>query len=222
MTQAIETKFNFKARKVTDTEGKEVGKTKKQPSLIVGLPQPTADEVIEYLVLPDTTDEKGVITVDKVKALVLEAIQEIVRTQAKNQLDELIDSFGADDTQTVSAENIDYDKLSLEYIANLPPAQRGARAIPDEDWESFFADYLQVMVAATGKPETKIKNHLDLFKKPTRVKNNKDALNVLVEQIDVYLTASQAVEDTGECASRLRGKFVKWVEEDAKLDLSAL
>jgi hypothetical protein len=222
MTQAIETKFNFKARKVTDTEGKEVGKTKKQPSLIVGLPQPTADEVIEYLMLPDTTDEKGVITVDKVKALVLEAIQEIVRTQAKNQLDELIDSFGADDTQTVSAENIDYDKLSLEYIANLPPAQRGARAIPDEDWESFFADYLQVMVAATGKPETKIKNHLDLFKKPTRVKNNKDALNVLVEQIDVYLTASQAVEDTGECASRLRGKFVKWVEEDAKLDLSAL
>jgi hypothetical protein len=222
MTQAIETKFNFKARKITDSEGKEIGKTKKQPSLLINLPQPTAMEAAEFLMLEDATDEKGAVVVNKVKSLILDAIQEIVRNQAKNQLDDLIDSFGADETLTVSAESIDYDKLSLDYIANLPPAQRGARAIPDEDWESFFADYLQVMVAATGKPEAKIKNHLDLFKKPTRVKNNKDALNVLVEQIDVYLTASQAVEDTGECASRLRGKFVKWVEEDSKLDLSAL
>jgi len=222
MTQAIETKFNFKARKITDSEGKEIGKTKKQPSLIINLPQPTAMEAAEFLMLEDTTDEKGVVTVNKVKSLILDAIQEIVRNQAKNQLDDLIDSFGSDETLTVSAESIDYDKLSLDYIANLPPAQRGARAIPDEDWESFFANYLQVLVVATGKPEEKIKNHLDLLKKPTRVKNNKDALNVLVEQIDVYLTASQAVEDTGECASRLRGKFVKWVEEDSKLDLSAL
>lgn len=222
MTKAIETKFNFKARKITDSEGKEIGKTKKQPSLTVALPQPTAEDAIGYLSVTDTLDEKGTVIVDKVKQLILDAIQEIVRTQAKNQLDDLIDSFGTDETLVVSAENIDYDKLSLEYVANLPPAQRGARAIPDEDWEAFFADYLQVMVATTGKPEVKIKNHLDLFKKPTRVKNNKDALNVLVEQLDVYLTASQAVEDTGECASRLRGKFVKWVEEDSKLDLSAL
>lgn len=222
MTQSIETKFNFKSRKITDTEGKEIGKTKKQPSLTVGLPQPTAEELIGYLSLQDTTNDKGEVLVDKKKALVLEAIQDMVRAQAKNQLDELIDSFGTDETMTVSAENIDYDKLSLEYIANLPPAQRGARAIPDEDWEAFYADYLQVMVAATGKPEAKIKNHLDLFKKPTRVKNNKDALAVLVEQVDVYLTASPNVDDTAECAGRLRSKFAKWADEDSKLDLTSL
>ena len=222
MTQAIETKFNFKARKITDAEGKEIGKTKKQPSLIVNLPQPTAEDAIAYLSITDTKNDKEEVVVDKVKQMILEAIQEIVRNQAKSQLDELIDSFGADETQTVSAESIDYDKLSLEYIANLPPAQRGARAIPDEDWEAMYADYLQVMVAATGKPEAKIKNHLDLFKKPTRVKQNKDALSVLIDQLDVYTTASQNIEDTGECTSRLRAKFVKWLEEDKKLDLSSL
>lgn len=222
MTTAIETKFNFKSRKITDAEGKEIGKTKKQPALLVNLPQPTAEDAITYLSVVDTKNEKDEVVVDKVKSMILEAIQEIVRIQAKSQLDEIIDGFGPDETLTVSAESIDYDKLSLEYIANLPPAQRGARAIPDEDWEAFFADYLQVMVAATGKPEAKIKNHLDLFKKPTRVKQNKDALNVLVDQLDVYLGTSANVEETGECASRLRAKFVKWIEEDSKLDLNAL
>lgn len=222
MTASIATKFSFKARKITDSEGKEIGKTKKQPALTVNLPQPTPEDLIAKLSVQDTTNDKGEPVVDKVKQLILEAVQDIVRAQAKGQLDDIIDGFGADETLTVSAENIDYDKLSLDYIANLPPAQRGARAIAEEDWEAFFADYLQVMVAATGKPEQKIKNHLDLFKKPTRVKANKDALGVLVDQIDVYLTASQNVEETAECANRLRGKFAKWIDEEQKLDLNAL
>lgn len=222
MTQAVTTKFNFKSRTIQDNEGNEIGKTKKQPSLTIGLPQPTPEEIVSYLNRPDTTDEKGNVIVDKVKLTILEAVQEIVRMQAKSQLDDIIDSFGADETQVVSGESIDYDKLSLEYIANLPPAQRGARSIPQEDIDAMYADYLQVMVAATGKPETKIKKHLDLFKKPTQVKQNKDALAVLVDQLDVYLASSANLEDTGEYASRLRSKFAKWAEEDSKLDVSAL
>lgn len=222
MTQAIDTKFNFKARKITDETGKEIGKTKKQPPVTVALPQPTDAEIISALQVQDTTDDKGQPVVDKVKALIREAVQAIVRDQAKGQFDDLIDSFGPDDTQTVSPENLDYDKLSLVYIANLPPAQRGARAIPEEDWNAFYQDYMQVMVAATGKPEAKIKTHIELFQKPTRVKANKDALQVLVDQLDVYLTASQNVDETAECVGRLRSKFVKWVEEDAKIDFNAL
>lgn len=232
MTYAVETKFNFKARKIEE-DGKEIGKTKKQPALLVNLPQPTTEEMISYLNRTDQTVkekrkidgkevEVDVVVVDKVKQLIVDAIQEIVRDQAKGQLDDQIDAFGADETKVVTAESIDYDKLSLEYIANLPPAQRGARAIPEDDWKAFFQDYMQVMVAATGKPEAKIKNHLDLFQKPTKAKQNKEALAVLVDQLDVYTTATQSLDDTGECVMRLKSKFQKWIDEDAKLDLSSL
>lgn len=228
MTQAINTKFNFKARKITDSEGKEIGKTKKQPALTVALPIPTDQEIVDALCLPDVEvapkkeGEAPTFEVPKVKQLIRDAIADIVRSQAKSQLDDVIDSFGNDETKTITADSLDFDKLSLQYIAELPPAQRGARAIPDEDWEAFYQDYMQVMVATTGKPEAKIKNHIELFKKPTKAKQNKDALSVLVDQLDVYMTASANIEDTADCAQRLRGKFDKWIKEEDKLDLNAL
>ena len=228
MTQAIDTKFSFKARKITDSEGKEIGKSKKQPPLVVQLPYPTPEELIAHLqkqdleVPPKKEGEATTYEMDKVKSLILDAVHAVIKDQAKGQLDEAIDSFGSDDTKTVTADMLDYDKLSLEFIANLPPAQRGARAIPEEDFEAFYGDYMQVMVQVTGKPEAKIKNHIDLFKKPTRAKQNKEALKVLVDQLDVYLASSANIEDTGEVAQRLRSKFDRWVKEDDKLDLSAL
>lgn len=215
MPQMIATKFNFKTRTIKDENGKEIGKTKKQPSLEVQLPQPTVEEVVSILQSQDEAHAK-------VKELILDGIYGIVRDQAKAQLDEVIDSFGTDDTKTVSVETLDFDKLDLIYIANLPPAQRGARAIPEEDWEAFFSDYLQVMVAATGKPENKIKNHLEHFKKPTRIKQNKEILAVLIDQLDVYMASAANIEETAECAGRVRAKFDKWMKEDDKFDVTAL
>ena len=43
-------KFNFKSRRITDENGNEIGRTKKQPSLTVDLPVPSIDEVISMLV----------------------------------------------------------------------------------------------------------------------------------------------------------------------------
>jgi hypothetical protein len=201
MPQLIPTKFNFKARTIKDENGKEIGKSKKQPALEANLPQPTIEEVV---------------------AIVMDSIYSGVRDQAKAQLDEYIDSMDPNEDKTVTADVLDYDKLDIVYIANLPPAQRGARAIPEEDWEAFFQDYLQVMVSVTGKPEANIKNHLEHFKKPTRIKQAKEILAVLVEQLDVYMASSSNIEETGECSARVRGKFAKWLEEDTKFDVSAL
>lgn len=215
MPQLINTKFSFKSRTIKDESGKEIAKTKKQPALEVQLPQPTTEEVVLILQSQDEAHAK-------VKELILDGIYSIVRDQAKAQLDEVIDSFGTDDSKTVSVENLDFDKLDLIYIANLPPSQRGTRAIPEEDWEAFFGDYLQVMVAATGKQESKIKNHLEHFKKPTRIKSSKDILAVLVDQLDIYIASSANIEETGECAQRIRSKFDKWLKEDDKFDVTAL
>jgi hypothetical protein len=215
MTIAIDTKFNFKARAIKDEKGEEIGKSKKQPSLVVGLPQLTKEEVIAILSSEDPAYAKAA-------DLIMEGVYAPIKDQAKQQLDEAIDSFNNDETKTISVELLDFDKLDFLYIANLPPAQRGARAIPEEDYEVFFADYLTTMVAATGKPEVKIKNHIDHFKKPARIKTAKDILNVLVQQLDLYIMNSGNIEETGEVAQRVRSKFDRWLKEDDKFDLEAL
>jgi len=212
MTIQVETKFNFKTRSIKDENGAVVKTLKKQPSITVGLPFLTADEVIAHLQGEDS----------KVSELILDYVNSAIKDQAKAQFDEVIESFGDDDSRQVTSEALDFDKLTLAYIANLPPAQRGGRALTEEDFETFFKDYLAIMPIKTGKEEKRVKTHIDLFKKPTRVKNNKEVLAVLIEQLDVYLVSSPNLEETGEVAQRIRGKFDKWVKEDQKFDLSAL
>lgn len=195
-------KFNFKSRAIRDEAGNLIGKTKKQPSLEVALPLPDATEVTTYLAEPES----------KIAVLVMDAVARLVIDQAREQFDELIESFGEDDTKVVAADGLDYSKLTLEYIASIPPTQRGAAALTEEDFETFFADYLPVMVAATGKDEGKIVNHINLFKKPTKVKARKDVMAVLVDQLDIYLASSANVEETGMVANRMRDKFQRWID----------
>ena len=120
------------------------------------------------------------------------------------------------DEQQLSIANLDFNKLNLEYIATLPESKRGAVAISDQEWENFYQDYFTTMVATTGKPEAKVKTHVDLFKKPQKVKSNKQILSALVELLDIYLASSQALEDTGVCASRLRDKLNGWATAEEK------
>jgi hypothetical protein len=213
-TTMVETKFTFKQRTIKDENGKEIGKAKKQPALVANLPQPTKTTIAQVLQSEDPAYAK-------LSQLFLDTIHGIVRDQAKSQLDEVIEGFGMDD-KTVTADNLDYDKLDLIYIANLEPAQRGARAITEEEFNTFFEDYANVMVVATGKPLEKIKNHIEIFRKPARVRNAKEMLQVLLMQLDLYITKTAALEDTGEVATRLRARFAKWLEEEEKFDTSIL
>jgi hypothetical protein len=198
-------KFNFKSRRITDENGNEIGRTKKQPSLTVDLPVPTTDEVIAML------QSGGAEAV-----LLMMQISDIIYQAARGQLDEVIEQFGDDDSKEVTADMLNYDQLSISYLANLPPSSRGVQAISDEEWQAFFEDYLAVMVAATGKTEDRIKNHINLFKKPQKAKANKEVLKVLVDQLDIYLASSGNLEDTGTCAVRIRDRFNKWISEPEK------
>jgi len=212
MTINVDTKFNFKTRTIKNEDGTVIKQLKKQPSVIAQLPFLTADEVIGMLQSEDV----------KAKELVLDYVNSAIRDQARAQFDELIESFGDDDSRSVSADQLDFDKLTFSYIANLPPAQRGARALSEEDYTAFFTDYSSVMVATTGKPIEKIKKHIELFKKPARVKSAKDVLGVLIEQLDIYLVSSPNLEDTGEVANRIRTKFDKWLKAEEEVSLDAL
>ena len=198
-------KFNFKSRRITDENGNEIGRTKKQPSLTVDLPVPTTDEVIAML------QAGGAEAV-----LLMTQISDIIYQAARGQFDEVIEQFGDDDSKEVTADMLNYDQLSISYLANLPPSSRGVQAISDEEWQAFFEDYLAVMVAATGKTEDRIKNHINLFKRPQKAKANKEVLKVLVDQLDIYLASSGNLEDTGTCAVRIRDRFNKWISEPEK------
>ncbi len=198
-------RFNFKSRRITDEAGNEIGRTKKQPSLTVDLPVPSTDEVISML------QSGGAEAV-----LLMTQIGDTIYQAARGQFDEVIEQFGDDDSKEVTADMLNYDQLSITYLANLPPSSRGVQAISDEEWQAFFEDYLAVMVAATGKTEDRIKNHINLFKKPQKAKANKEVLKVLVDQLDIYLASSGNLEDTGTCAVRIRDRFNKWISEPEK------
>lgn len=214
MTINVDTKFNFKTRTIKNDDGSVLKTLKKQPSVIIPLPFMTADEVVGILQSEDA----------KSKDLVLEYVNSAIRDQARAQFDELIESFGDDDSRTVSGDQLDFDKLTFSYIANLDPKVRGMRALSEEDFAAFFTDYSSVMVATTGKPIEKIKKHIELFKKPARVKSAKDVLGVLIEQLDIYLVSSPTanLEDTGEVANRIRTKFDKWLKAEEEVSLDAL
>jgi len=198
-------KFNFKSRRITDENGNEIGRTKKQPSLTVDLPVPSVEEVITLL---QTGGAEAV--------LLLTQIGDTIYQAARGQFDEIIEQFGDDDSKEVTADMLNYDQLSISYLANLPPSSRGVQAISDEEWQAFFEDYLAVMVAATGKTEDRIKNHINLFKRPQKAKANKEVLKVLVDQLDIYIASSGNLEDTGTCAVRIRDRFNKWISEPEK------
>ena len=205
-------KFNFKSRRITDENGNEIGRTKKQPSLTVDLPVPSTDEVIAML------QSGGAEAV-----LLMTQIGDTIYQAARGQFDEVIEQFGDDDSKEVTADMLNYDQLSISYLANLPPSSRGVQAVSDEEWQAFFEDYLGVMVAATGKAEDRIKNHINLFKRPQKAKANKEVLQVLVDQLDIYLASSGNLDDTGTCAVRIRDKFSKWISEPEKaVDLDLL
>lgn len=209
-TQTV--KFHFKSRAIKDEAGNTIGRTKKQPSIDAAMPVLTAEEIQLALATPESAVAK----------LISEAVAAVVLDAARGQFDEIVEAFGDDETKTVSASMLDYEKLTLEYIASIPPTQRSGTALTDEDWKIFFDDYLAVMVQATGKEEARIKNHINLFKKPQKARANKEVLGVLIDQLDIYMASSASLEETGEAASRILGKFKKWISEEepkANLDL---
>ena len=204
-------KFNFKSRAIKGEDGNVIGRTKKQPSILVDLPVYSADELIQIL----STDSKEA-------DLICSAVAEMVYVAARGQFDEVIENFG-DSDQEVTVSHLDYAKLTLEYLANVPASQRASSALTEEDWVAFFEDYMAVMVAVTGKDAKRIGNHIELFKKPAKSKANKPVLSLLIDQLDIYMASTSNIEETGECAGRIRAKFDKWVSEPEKaVDLSVL
>lgn len=191
-------KFNFKTRTVKDEEGQVILTINKKPSVEASLPVLSSAGVVEALANGGKEAE-----------LIMSAISDIFYQGARAQFDDIIEGLQSPDDE-VTASMLDFDKLSLTYLANLPKSARGASAISEEDWNNFFEDYLNVMVAATGKEEKRINAQIAHFKKPTRIKSNSRVLEVLINQLSIYTAKAPNLEDNAACAERLLSKFSKW------------
>lgn len=206
--------FHFKARTIRDEAGNAIAKSKKQPSMTVGIKMPTSGELVEVLLAGG-----------KEADLVLAGVQQLIYQQARAQLDEVIESFGNDAEKVVTANDLDHSKLTLEFIASIPPTQRGGAAISDEEWLAWYQHYTEVMAEATGKDASKLAKHVDIFKSPQRYKTNKEVLTVMLEQLQVYAATAgaDALEEHGQCVDRIASKFEKWLNaEEKQVDLLAL
>lgn len=194
-------KFNFKKRIIKDdVTGQVIGEIAKKPSIEVEIPCLTSEGIAEALAGGGKEAE-----------LIMEAVNFVFYQAARGQFDDVIARQTAPD-ELVKATDLNFDNLQLTYLANLPPASRGGAAISEDEWNFFYADYLAVMMAATGKEEGRINNQITFFKKPTRAQNNAAVLAVLVDQLSIYIQKSAAIEDTAMAAERLLAKFQNWID----------
>jgi len=225
----VPTKFNFKTRVILDANDKPVLNEKgeklgvKQPSLQVLLPVPTAEKLAEILnqpavlQVPNADGSALIEKPNKVRQLILDAVLGEIKSAAKAQFDEAIDSFGSDTSKPLSQAHLDYDKLTLEYIASIEASSRASVAISDEEWKEFGTDYINTMLVITGKPKEKLTNTVEVFYKPTKVRGRKDLCALFLDQLSIYTSATEKLEDFSAQVQYLTNRFKKFLEEEDKL-----
>lgn len=92
-----------------------------------------------------------------------------------------------------SLDELDMTQFSWEKIANMPKEDRRSSSIPEETWKAFAEDYIKVMPAVTGKSQEAVSNAtLVYLKKMAPVKTDKKVLNLLKQQLAIYVEQPSA------------------------------
>lgn len=168
----------------------------KRPTVELALPVPTEDGI--QLMLKD----------DKQKNFLLEVLAEVVKDYARLQV-------GDENNPVNKQEELDISKLTMEYIANIPPAERRGGGISKETWAEFFKDYLDVMPSVTGKKKEQVENAAKLFVARLQpVKTQKKILSFLKDQLSLWFTNTQAAEEYSEVYEFLAGKIEDLLKRD--------
>jgi len=196
--EAKETRFNFKKSK-----DKESGIETIRESVELAIPFPSMQGIIAIL-------EKGGKGLD----LLRDAVEGIVTAQARELL--------YDDLEA-NAATFPVEKLSWDFIANMPKAQRGGSGIAKEVWEDFGADYITVMMEKGGKNlDQATKAAKLLTTKLSNAKTNIPVLKFLVEQLAVYAENTENLQDYKDCVEFLLEKADTLINVSAKDLLAAL
>lgn len=160
----------------------------KRETLSLDLNYPTLDGVINALADPKQAE------------FIIDVLSDEIYKAARLQV--------GDETKPVNKqEELDESKLTLEFLANQPKAERTGGGISKEIWEEFAKDYVEVMPAATGKSADQVSNAAKLLlAKFQPVKTNKKVIAFLQEQLALWFSSTPNAEDYTECFDFLNEK----------------
>lgn len=178
----------------TDELGQEI---QARPPLKLIVPVPTWDGIIDAL-----QDEKQ-------KDFILDVIGDVVREAVRQQV--------SDETNPVmSQDQIKFEMLTLQYLANLPKSERTGRGIPKETWAEWVEDYIATIIETTGGSAEKVGNQAKIFY-PGRlqtVKTTKNVLTFLRNQLDKWAATSQNAETYSDIYEFLKKKADEFLSAD--------
>lgn len=202
-------KYFFKTEKIRDEEGKVIGAGRKHPDVEAVLPEPTAQEIYDYL------NGGG-----KVSDMIKDAVFDIIFQAGRNQINDWLEK---NPEGTFTATEFDLDKLTLEYIANLPKGQRGAWSPSDEDLKTFCEDYTMVLINAVQYDPKKVKVHCEQFLKGlAKLKNDKVAVQKMKDFLQVYATNTENMDDNEQVYGWLIARADKYLAAEEKNFADAL
>lgn len=168
----------------------------KRPTVELALPVPTIDGV------------KLMLQNEKQAAFLLEILTETVKDYARLQV-------GDENNPVNKQEELDINKLTMDYIANIPPSERRGGGISKETWAEFFKDYLDVMPSVTGKKREQVENAAKLFVARLQpVKTQKKILSFLKDQLAMWFSNTQAADEYAEVFEFLSGKIEDLMKRD--------
>lgn len=174
--------FNFKLQR-----DKESGIEIKREAVELALPFPSIEGIVSIL-------EAGGKQLD----LLMDAVESVIIATSRDIIVE---------NTTINAKNFPIDRVSWEYIANLPKAQRRGGGIPKETWEDFAQDYVSVMPGVTGKTVEQVTNAAKILQnKLQQVKTNEPVLKLLIEQLAIYSENSANIQEFQDCVEFLLNK----------------
>ena len=183
--------FRFKTSK--DANGVEV----KRDALELPVPYPSVAGIVEIL------EKAGTEAGKKQLELLMDAVESIITTQARSLIS---------DDWDINATNLPVDKLSWEFIANMPKPERMGGGIAKEVWEDFGKDYILTMPEITGKTVDQVTQASKLLvNKMSVVKTNLPVLALLVDQLTVYISHSKRAEEFAGCVEFLVDKANKLI-----------
>src|ERR1700744_6512079 len=181
MGDTKEYKFAFKSDKQTGF---------KRPTVELRLPVMSVDGLVDLLNNADTRPKE------------LELLMDVLADAVYDQARPIVN-----DNESINQDNFPLDKVTWAFIANMPKAERRGGGIAKETWEEFAKDYMAVMPAATGKTMDQVGAAAKLLvPKFAQVKTQKPVINLLIQQLGIYVNVTQQLEEFTECVEFLNKK----------------
>lgn len=208
--------FHFRKEKVKDENGNEIAdEVFKHPSVKIPLPIPTREELLAIFTAPATGEGNRA----SEQAFILSLVDDAFYAQARDQINEFRES---NPKATVTANVIDYSKLTINALANMPASERGNK-LDDEDMKAFITDYVSVMPQASGKDANKIKAQAGILEKGLRtVKTDKKVLSVMKDLLTMWAANTPNLEEHQKVYDALNGRIDKWVKAEPKNVLESI